>query len=453
VFTVYIRAIGRPFEDHAQTVVDHLRIIANLHDAEPSQNTPPEGSPCETAGHDLLKYVIAASFKKMHARLKPSNKYSADFVNTLLYLENHWDHYNPSPPSTPAGQPKYSALDEDFLSMIAEPDMLDNLSIPHLMDLATEFLGDCDRKAVRHLYTQDTYREIHHLLCQLLTSYQEGLRVLNEFEKSKGAEALTERVLDVAAAGLCLHTMAYGSVLERHFERMSDILSVIMQSKPWVKTTAPNDSKERAHPPESESQDADPESSQDSELIAVQPKTKLTETDMITTSQSFHKWSRLMVSYFESYKIVVNYVKERSLSLSLTIVKIPHQGQQMTTWSDLADGPYDIVSAKLPTSPAPFEGFLRFALPDKSVVDPTSDAAWAAQLKAITNAEDFRRAIRYIQTVHSSLTEFFCDTAPLSTGDGFKGTVHCEAGLASLAYARDTDYRPLGIDLWFSLVC
>jgi hypothetical protein len=398
----------------------------------------------------------------MYDRLKPSNTYSANFFHTLMHLDNHWDQYNPSPPSTPKGPPTYSTMDEDFLALIGELGTLDNISIPHLMDLATEFRKE--KKAVRHLYTRDTYREIHHLLCQMLTSYQESLRVLSRLEKPQGEAALTERVLDVTFPGLWLHTMAYGSVLESHFERMSDILGVIMQSKPWVKTTAPNDSEvhaPRTTLPESESQDPesqqdDPESTQDSELIAVQPRTKLTETATITTSQSFHKWSRLMVSYFEAFKIVINYVKERktkSLSLSLTVVKIPHQGREMMTWSDLADGPYDTVSEKLPTSRADTPS-LRFAPPDEPVVDPASDAAWAAQLKAITNAEDFRRAIRYIKDMHSSLADSFSPTSALSTGDDFKGTVHCEAGLASLAYARNSKYRPLdGNDLWFSLVC
>jgi hypothetical protein len=165
-----------------------------------------------------------------------------------------------------------------------------------------------------------------------------------------------------------------------------------------------------------------------------------------------------MVSYFEAHKIVVDHVKaktKRSKSLSLTIVKIPHQGRMMMSWSDLAaDGPYD--TEKLPTAMSHVDTpSLRFSELDEPIVDlATDDTAWAEQLNAITNAADFRRAIKYIQDTHTSITEFFDSEASLSTGDGFTGTVHCEAGLASLSYAHNTEYGPADEhSLWFAQVC
>jgi hypothetical protein len=440
-------------------VVDLLRNIADL---DAAQNE----LACNIAEKDLLQYIIGASVQKMYTRLKPSNTYSANFFDALTYLDDHWDQYNPNPPSTPKVSPKYSLLEENFLSFIIpiqESNAIKNLSIPHLLDLATAF--GREGKAVRHIYTEDTYREIHQLLCKMLAAYRENLRELSEFQKPQGKKVLAERVAAATFTGLFLHTMAYCPILERHFERMSDILGVIMQTRPWVKTTTPNDPEGpeyrkilpegKSHlegPPDQD--DPDSESYQDSELIAVQPRTKLTETAVITTSQSFHKWSRLMVSYFDAYKIVVDYVKaKQSKSLSLTIIKIPHQGRRMMKWTDLADGPFDIVSEMLPShvdTPSS-----RFSALDESIVDLTADdAAWAEQLKAITNAADFRRAIKYIQDAHTSIAEFFDPTAPLSTGDGFKGTVHCEAGLASLAYAHNTEYGPPDEhSLWFAQVC
>ena len=183
----------------------------------------------------------------------------------------------------------------------------------------------------------------------MLAAYQENLCELSEFKKPQDKKVLAEHVATATFTGLFLHTMAYGPILERHFERMSDILSVIMQTRLWVKTTMPNDPEGpeyRKILPQGKLQledltdqdNPDSESYQDSELIAVQPCTKLTETAIITMSQSFHKWSRLMVLYFEAYKIVVDYVKaKQSKSLSLTIIKILHQGQRMMKWADLAD--------------------------------------------------------------------------------------------------------------------
>ena len=97
----------------------------------------------------------------------------------------------------------------------------------------------------------------------------------------------------------------------------------------------------------------------------------------------------------------------------------------------------------------------RFSALDESIVDLTADdAAWAEQLKAITNAADFCRAIIYIQDAHMSIAKFFDPTAPLSTRDGFKGTMYCEAGLASLAYAHNTEHGPPDKhSLWFAQVC
>ena len=164
-----------------------------------------------------------------------------------------------------------------------------------------------------------------------------------------------------------------------------------------------------------------------------------------------------MVSYFEAYKIVVDYVQaKQAKTLSLTIVKIPHQGRRMMSWLDLADGPYDTVSGKLPTAMSHVDTpSLRFSALDEPIVDlATDDTAWAEQLKAITNAADFRRAIKYIQNRHTSIAKYFDPEAALSTGDGFKGTVHCEAGLASLSYACNTKYGPPDEhSLWFAQVC
>ena len=454
--SVYARDIGLRFRDHAHAVFDLLHNIAT------PQNTalPQEESGYEAAEHNLLKYVTGASFQKMYDRLKPSNQYSANFINTLLHLDDAWEHYNPKPPSTPNGTPKYSAMDEDFLDFVVLlPHQIQGLSIPHLMRLASEFT--IKKKPVQHLYTRDTYREIHHLLCKLLTAYQERLHKLNEFTKPQGKEVLVWSVIDVAFVGVGLHTMAYGSVLQKHFEGMSNHLITVMKSKPWVKK--PNDPEVREHStilpegalPSDEPQD-DPELLQDSELIAVQPQTKITDTGVLGMSESFYKWSRLMVSYFEALKTVTNFVKDKkSKFISLTVVNIPHQGQKMMTLSDLADGPYDTVEEKHPTfrfdTPS-----LRFGNPpDKPEVDSaTDDAAWAAQLKTITNADDFRRAIKYITSTHTSMTKFFDETAALSVGDKFTGTVHCEVGLASLVHARNTEYdTPDPSSLWFASVC
>jgi hypothetical protein len=455
--------VGRTFEDHARAVVELLRSIADLDDAQ-------NELACNVAEQNLIKYTIAASCHKMYTRLKPSNLRSADFFDTLTHLDGHWSQYKPRPPSTPKGSPKYSVLEENFLKFvlgIQESNMIDISFIPHLLRLAKAFKNN--GKAVRHLYTKDTYREIHHLLCKLLAAYREHLRELTEFKKSQGKTVFSERVHAVTSAGLFLHTMAYGPILERHFAHMASILGVIMQARPWENTTSSNDPEERESRtilPESKSHlegppdqdDPDSESYQDSELIAVQPDTKLTETTVITPSQSFHKWSRLMVSYFEAGKIVVEHVKARtSKTLSLTIIKIPHQGQRMMSWSDVADsGSYD-AGERLATAMSYVDSPpLRFSALDESTVDlATDDTAWAKQLNAITNAADFRRAIKYIQNTHSSATaELFNPEAPLSTGEGFKGTVHCEAGLASLSYARNTEYSPLDEhSLWFAQVC
>ena len=284
MFTVYVRALGQTFDDHARAVVDLLREIVIL-------TTAKDESACDEAGSHLLQYTIGASCYKMYTRLKPSNTYSSNFFNALTHLDVHWDRYNPNPPFTPKGSPKYSSLEENFLDFIIEIqklNMIENLSIPHLLELATAF--GAQRKAVHHLYTQDTYREIHHLLCKLLAVYREQLHELTEFQKSLGKDVLSDRIRDVTFTGLCLHTMAYGPILERHFDNMSDILGRLMQTMPWVQMTTPNNPESRTTLPESKSHpldqdDPDPESYQDSELIAIQPRTKLTETTAITTSQ------------------------------------------------------------------------------------------------------------------------------------------------------------------------
>jgi hypothetical protein len=147
----------------------------------------------------------------------------------------------------------------------------------------------------------------------------------------------------------------------------------------------------------------------------------------------------------------------------MTIVALPHQGRKMKPWSHLVKDQFtkfntveeDLSASGSSTASSTFSSGHRFAhLPDLPEVGlATDNDIWASKLMAITNADDFKCAIAYILSKHSYFAPHFCSTAPLSMGNTFKGTVHCEAGLASLEYARNTRYDTLDPSaLWFASV-
>jgi hypothetical protein len=303
VFTVYTRNKHQPFQDHAQVLIDLLQ----------------RALLCKEAEENLLKYVIAKSFQKMYFRMK-NTIYSADFLATLTHLNKNWNSYKPKPPSTPTGAPEYSDMDENFLDLVPLiPNVIENISIPYLTRLAENF--ETERQPIEHLYTKDTYQEIHNLLCELFTAYQKGLRSLKDFVKKNGKQTLADNIASVALVGIMLHTMAYGSFLGDHFKGMSDLLNMILRDRLWEKkldSTTVVPIKEHEHSTVSskggifpEDPQDDPELLQDLELVSVQPRTRITDTTVLTVDESFHKWSRLMVSYFEAIKTIIEFIKEK----------------------------------------------------------------------------------------------------------------------------------------------
>jgi len=393
----------------------------------------------------------------MHRRIDHS-KLSFPFFNSLISLGEVT--YKPASANYPTSN-SHRQLERSFLQRILPKiPVRCKITIPHLTSIALRYNKD---SVPVPIYTAETCNEFHSVLCALLCGIRDALEGLKVYRPSQGMEPLKTLVRDVFFHGMALHAMAYSSWMEIHLQSIADLLVL-------------------AHSRLSKSQTAQPveELDDDIELQGVQPRT-IQGDHPLSIWEAYRDWLRLMVSYFDAARTISNYINVyRPSSISIQVVAIPFQGQEMLPWTQLVsmffetrevDAPSNIdsTSASAPASPTPRSEALEFADFDPVFTDPlltddssvsasddttdsemenlTKDAAWVTKLQDITSAAEFVRAIEILRKSSPYFERKFGPTSPLSMGDRFGGTAHCESIIACFiyasAFARETIHEDL----------
>jgi hypothetical protein len=216
---------------------------------------------------------------------------------------------------------------------------------------------------------------------------------------------------------------------------------------------------------------------EDTELRSVQPCT-IQDDRPLPIWEACREWLRLMVSYFEAGSIISQYVGTYGpSSISIKVVGIPHQGQEMLSWRNLlsifftmtsnaaetvTEGALsdekshstskDYTTPESPTIPGEAsDSDLEYSTDSSSEdgsEDLDTDATWVNELADFTSADEFIRAILILRKNSPYFADAFNDDSPLSMGDKFTGTIHCEAFIACLIYlAHSTGAKIDGNDL------
>jgi len=286
--------------------------------------------------------------------------------------------------------------DLDFAKMLSQPFMekilkVNDLEIPNLMQHS--------REKSHPIYRAQTCRDFHRLLCALLEGYQKCLSHLQRTFTKMTPQTLLENktqfqdAINITLTYMsALRTLIQSSAISEHLEKFHHVLDVEVGNK------GVNDD------------DDDEEEEEDTDLIGVQPMTMIGGVEPLSVCNAYKRWLRLQVTYLESAAVLTKLASKfpnnaASTSpgnaapddeiMSIKVIAIGHQGSQMHPWE----------------------------LVIRDIIGPND---------TILPADDAINLIRRLMSNDPVLKRTF---SRLSTGEGFRGTLHCEACLASLMRA------------------
>ena len=492
---MFICRQSQTFADHAQALVDlvHQHIKSNSPDKE----------------QGFIFYIVANSFPKMLGRLtKPL--LALPFYEAIQAIQT-FDHKDTVVATSLDANDELinanKAFDNNLFRVLPSLEQSGKICASNLR--AALCSGDSPPGS---LYNAKTSTEFHSILRTVLSGLKESLEKLGNFKAQDGQKGLENCVKDVAFYGLALHSIVYGSMLEPHLCAIKDLLqrhhsAFVARAKKKKKPSqnqqspmqtasqiAPDETEFEFDETETEFDEIEIEQDAETELMEVQPRTRQNDVNL-PVWEAFREWLHLMVSYFESYRVLTDYLATHvNASLSdlppslfkIKVATVPLQRDDMTPWKELvpkyvestnntiahptsddhtvsdesiSEGPTESHAGDIPITDDTRAADLFNATSTGGYFSPERDLdntyvvhydgssaasqsgsddadtlTLASKLNKITSADDVFKIIKLLRgsdtTKHFEVN--FCPESPLAKGNRFKGTVHCEASLASL---------------------
>ena len=181
------------------------------------------------------------------------------------------------------------------------------------------------------LYTKDTSAEFHRLFIALLDGFGENLDklvVLEAKEKVKALSPCSEEfdnaVKLVVTYGYALHKLAQGAALQMHLQTISPLLELNFRSQ--VKIPMPGLGEEQ-------------EQEVDADLKAIQ--FVISDKPIKNPLQQFYiDWLRLVVIQFDAVEVLVAFFASPNCpydTISVQLLETSHGGQDLLKWQELLE--------------------------------------------------------------------------------------------------------------------
>ncbi|KAF9474540.1 hypothetical protein BDN70DRAFT_936560 [Pholiota conissans] len=426
---------------------------------------------------NLWRYMAAISYKKIAHRF--GNEYHS--LPYIIALKTVTDVLPTLPPPIDRFSNNNSS-DVHFLSDFVLP-YAESLQPETLLKLTTKF-PNLIAKAVGmkkspsqqrcQLYTDATRTEFHQLLLELLELFQTALEALTSMDEEvanssdNGAKQFADNVRNVDLIGYALLRIAKGRAFRMHLESIESYLSL-------------NDPRIRAGQASSECIEAFP---------ALQPVRSSDSDGMEATkllSQSYVDWLRWVLDQFDAIETLVTYMTSSRFpyrSISLSLLAVPKTTDTFLPWLQLFSG-NEFIPALTGINPvfgsltnesillflekgidedkgAQHAKILSLELESHPTIENLRKLTMITYLGIGTKANtilekigdsciisdsirDEMKAIRKLFNKLPTREQFFCDLAKMTT---FKGTVHCEACLASLLPAFTEHLTPQDLEYY-----
>ena len=292
----------------------HLQVLNRLLSKIASSHGTPQ------KGHDpyrqFLGYIIATCYPKIAHRLKHKTL-SEPYIQALNQVGT-FDVQIPEP-STNSQEISGNRLFLEWFLLC--PTLLD---YPKLSKKA-ERKDDKDSQ----LYTKDTCAEFHKLLLLLLERFKKSLALLHQLQERKrdpikGSMAFNSQVTEVMIYGCGLQALAQSAALQMHLQSITPFLMMKLHSQ--AKTPMPA--------PDEEEIDAEI----DADLNAVQPFVTIDGSTEGRVWKSYIDWMKLIVVHFDTVEILFGFFNSPTCpfnAISVCVLSTQVMGKQSLWLQDI----------------------------------------------------------------------------------------------------------------------
>lgn len=258
----------------------HLWILNRLLVAEPNV-------PKDVSLNRLLKYIVSTCHPKMNRRWM-NETLSVPYYASLQDVPSNSITFR----DYPVDQRKIDKQIQNDVLLLRSINNVTarlGLKVPELARLAAEYTPDGTQLRI---YTKETCREFHELLCALLTSFAASLQALGKHQpKSAQPRADSEfkkHLGSVLSYGSLLRWIVNGYAIDHHLQNLESTRLIPDHRREVVLAL-------------DESGDCDPD--------LGQPTAIQNDKDRpLQYWESYKDWMKLTLSYFIAAEIVVNYV-------------------------------------------------------------------------------------------------------------------------------------------------
>jgi hypothetical protein len=456
---------------------EHLWALSKLLVMNFSTDDGPKRNATLISDH-LLPYVIATSYKKMSRRL--TNKHaSLPYIQSLSAIDTFpFEAPNHGPLSVE--EIHYDGL--FLLEYVVPVAPKTSLQIPNIIKQAEL----AQARQSFELYNQDTCVEFHQLFVRILSLFTQNLERLVNIRKmiDKGEISVVstkELVQLVKLLGLALQRLSKGGAFTMH---MKNIEAMLWRHSPGsISMPTPDFGKEKNDEPKGGEEREDVEEQNNKEQDDDEDRREASDVLCTTlTAEGVTKplwlcyvdWLRLMVSHFNAVDTLIDFVVGPSFvhkTISFQLVVPPPVDKQLFPWRDLFNHPelfptetrWDpqftatSVGRYADTTNACLLNFLDQGLADshrarqalKEWKQPGKKENIIRELERLgaskipgwgEEAKDMLVQLKECSGVPADLVkkismeiQWLCSLfTSLESKNGFGGTLHCEAILASL---------------------
>lgn len=335
------------------------------------------------ASQELLAYVVATCFPKIHTRLN-HRSVSMPYLTSLRQAKIfEFKELSPHEPIRESQRRK----DKTLLSLL--PDLGLSTKLPKLTEQATRAAAGDEPHA---LYNKDTYWEFHILLIELLGSFQQAVEGLSKsrgslVEPEAGSPEFLQHLDKATFHGSILQAIVQGSGISQHLKRLAPSLGDHRRPE-LVNSTMTKGEGEAMDSTMTDEQRED----QDMELLQIRPGVIGEDGRVQSVWKSYLDWLGLILAHYNAVQTLVRFVKGpyfHTKSISIKILTSPNVGTRKLDWKTVLNN-------------SKFFPYHSGDLSIKAIFDFLEDGIASHPEVTMTHIKDFRQA--FIQFTSKTLS-------------------------------------------------
>jgi hypothetical protein len=324
----------------------------------------------------LLVYIITVCYRKMLRRLQQRDL-SLPYRQSLKSVIMTEIKFVESESRITPGDESFMS----FLKVAVEGGLLKS-KIPNMINRVDLWLTNKLLGSFR-FYTEDTYKEFHTLLLELLESFETGLKGL------KSGVDVDSHVSTIQLIGLALQYLTRGAILETHLKTIEGSLGEHGRRDDTAAESTPDN--------------LEP----DEDLEAVQPEASIRidkgDFQQAPLHKSYKEWLKVMLIYFDAVDVLGRFVAGPQFQFKAINIKIllsPRPSEALLPWKELFTSSNIFSTTNVPTDELHYTGgYVLNYLETAMNANLDTSMIWANNCKTAwdrENIEELRKNIKFL---------------------------------------------------------